>query len=416
MMIGSALFLLGTLFLSLNFVRFLGLAISDWFYFAALLFMIIETVISDRGNRFCWMKNPMLIPTIIFMVSGLLSLFKSINLFIAITEQAQVIYLLVFFVPMTWIMIRRKCASKVVAAFIVSGVFSAGIALLDTVTGAEFSIGFSGPTAIITTGRAIGTLGHPNKFGFFLVLTATLSLFNWSIAKKGIEGISLMILWGIQIIGIYLSGSVTAYLGLILSHTFLFVVSRRIRHRALLVIPFALVAGIVGILLSGPDPFGNVANFIEGVSRNLERVSSITASIRMDTYRAALSAIAENPFLGFGYDQLSTSGLISTSRLLPATIHNVFLQVLYCGGILGLFWIIIVYVYLSIQVFKAILDKRGVSGFIIGLAAAVLAVLLMDQFQDAIYQREKWLIIGLFLGVAKEAPWNRSGIMQSTGK
>lgn len=32
------------------------------------------------------------------------------------------------------------------------------------------------------------------------------------------------------------------------------------------------------------------------------------------------------------------------------------------------------------------------------LAASALAFVLMDQFQDAIYQREKWLVAGLLLG------------------
>jgi hypothetical protein len=36
----------------------------------------------------------------------------------------------------------------------------------------------------------------------------------------------------------------------------------------------------------------------------------------------------------------------------------------------------------------------------LGLAISTIVFILMDQFQDAIYQREKWLVAGLFLAIS----------------
>jgi hypothetical protein len=36
----------------------------------------------------------------------------------------------------------------------------------------------------------------------------------------------------------------------------------------------------------------------------------------------------------------------------------------------------------------------------------------MDQFQDSIYQREKWLVIGLLVGLAWEQITHRFGRMK----
>jgi hypothetical protein len=32
---------------------------------------------------------------------------------------------------------------------------------------------------------------------------------------------------------------------------------------------------------------------------------------------------------------------------------------------------------------------------LLGTAATALSIILMDQFQDAVYQREKWLVFGI---------------------
>jgi len=110
-----------------------------------------------------------------------------------------------------------------------------------------------------------------------------------------------------------------------------------------------------------------------------------------------LKEIADNPLIGVEYDQFSTSGVDADVRLIPGTIHNVLLQTLYTGGILSFMGLVTVYFYLEVKALTSLLRGKNRSGLTIGLAECVLAFILMDQFQDAKYQREKWLIVGIMI-------------------
>lgn len=68
------------------------------------------------------------------------------------------------------------------------------------------------------------------------------------------------------------------------------------------------------------------------------------------------------------------------------------------GGIAFIGWVVI-YVYVSWIAVGIILKREPYfSWLMIGLVAAVLSIVLMDQFQNDIYSREKWLVLGSFLG------------------
>jgi O-antigen ligase len=143
------------------------------------------------------------------------------------------------------------------------------------------------------------------------------------------------------------------------------------------------------------NPLANVRAISDGIQKNLDRVLSTTSYTRLEIYRYALDEIEKSPVIGAGYDQLSTSGISSADRLIPRTVHNVFLQILYVGGLLPFITWVGIYVYAATQVIKSVFLRRASTALSIGLAILVLAVVIMDQFQDAIYQREKWLVIAL---------------------
>jgi xanthine/uracil permease len=85
------------------------------------------------------------------------------------------------------------------------------------------------------------------------------------------------------------------------------------------------------------------------------------------------------------------------------------LQIFYTGGIFAFIGWLAIYISLGWTALATLNngEKKSISPMFLGIAAAVLAILLMDQLQDAIYQREKWLVFGLLLGYA----WDRSGIV-----
>jgi O-antigen ligase len=300
------------------------------------------------------------------------------------------------------IFVRRENGDLIVQAFILSGFFAATVAIYDFITGSDLGQILSGPIGGEGWGRYYGPLGHPNKFGFFLVLSSSLTFIKWFgnyIRRK----IIYILAWCVQITGIYLSGSVTALIGLIISHLLIVTYYGTARLKISKIIPLIIPFLIIGLITIRIGDDSIIVTIFQGVMEDIDRVSSITAGARMYIFNLAWDEIIKNPFIGVGFDQLSTSGLAKIYRLLPGTIHNVFLQILYAGGFLSLFGLIISYGILSLQALRTLVLSNRFKFITIGLAASVLALIVMDQFQDALYQREKWLVIGLFTGYYLES-------------
>jgi len=393
----TILFLCGTLLLSLNFVRPFGLAISDWIYFFALLLAILETFTIDRGNVSCWIGNKLLPFAWAILMGGLISMFRSQFPTVASVELTEQIYAVTLFVSLVWVMVRRGQTEKLVTAFIVSGIFAASVAAFDYLSGASLGNVLSGTVGRSYWGRYAGPLGHPNKLGYFLVLTATITIARLAGARKPnliTYGVALLV----QLFAIYLSGSVTAYLGIATGLGAALIASRQVRRRMLIYSSPIVALLVVVSLLPWTSRVSPLKDLLTGIMGDVDRVRDTTALSRIDIYRLAIDQVAKDLIVGVGYDQLSTSSLAPQARLLPGSIHNTFLQLLYSGGLLAFVGTIGLYAYLAYSAIQALHPGKRRSLTLVGLAASVLAMALMDQFQDAIYQREQWLTAGLFLG------------------
>jgi hypothetical protein len=410
-------FIVGTLLLSLNFVRPFGLAISDWFYFGALALAFIETLRVDRRNFSCWTHNRFLWLAALILLGATISTVHSIFLGVAILEIVQQLYVITLFISLIWVMVKRGKTDVIVKAFIWSGVFTASIAVVDYFMGTNFGPRLSGTPFVQFWGRFAGTLGHPNKFGFFLAITGTLS-FTWLMLIKPVRRtIPIRVFWAmllsLQVLGVYLSGSLTAYLGISIGIVVLMISSRSTAQRTLNIVIPALW---IGILVVGLEVISGILSLPEGtplgnslISSAIDRVQTTTGPSRLVIFEEALQEIIKNPLVGAGYEQISTSGIDFVFRSLQGTIHNALLQIFYTGGIFAFIGWLAIYISLGWTALATLNngEKKSISPMFLGIAAAVLAILLMDQLQDAIYQREKWLVFGLLLGYA----WDRSGIV-----
>lgn len=400
------LFIAGTLLLSLNFVRFYGLAISDWLYFGAMFLALVETARFDQGNFHCWTRNRFIWLAGLILLGAVISTSRALFINAAIIEIFQQLYIVTLFISLTWIMVRRGKTDVIVQAFIWSGVFTAGIAIVDYFAGTNFGPQLSGMPDVRFWGRYAGSLGHPNKLGYYLVLASTLSIAKLLEIHLAHSRFITKLIWGllifIQIFGIYLSGSLTAYLGFLLC-VLAFVaysrsLARRIAHYSVIVlligVPILLFGMIIG-KVSLPDR-ASLENSV--ISRAVNRVETNTAYSRWYLFQAALESIGENPVLGAGYDQIATSGIEIDFRHLNGTIHNMFLQNWYVGGICAFLGWLLIYLQLGRMAITTAWFCERKRVLVLGIAVAVLSLILMDQFQDAVYQREKWLVFGLLTG------------------
>jgi O-antigen ligase len=404
------LFLVATLLLSLNFIRPLGLAVSDWLYFGALGFGLLETFSLERRHAACWWRNKFLWAVVLILFGAIVSTMNSENWVVALVEIFQQIFVMTLFTSLIWIMVRRGKTDRIVLAFILSGVFAAGVAGVDYLTGSRLGPSLSGTPEIQLWGRFAGSLGHPNKLGYFLVLTTLLSLGRLPDLKPARGAVLSHLIWylliAIQLFGIYLSGSLTAFLGLLAGVVILIFSSRAVfdrMKRSFWVITGGTVLALVVVLTANAVPAQGFANTT--VYQAINRVQSSTAASRLEVYVQAWDQIIQNPWFGVGYDQISTSGVSAASRYLDFSVHNTLLQIWYTGGLFAFIGWLSVYIAIAWMALGILRSKHyALSPLILSLAAAALAVLLMDQFQDAIYQREKWLVIGLLAGVA----WTRT--------
>lgn len=402
-MLSNLFFLVGTLLLSLNFVEILGLPVSDWFFFAALGLMLLETISIEGKNLKVWTKNKFLLPAWLILLGGIFSIYNSKDHSLAAFEIIQYMYVITLFVSMIWVMVRRGKADWVIYAFIISGVFTVSIALIDYFTGSTIGPLLSNNLERNLWYRFAGTLGHPNKFGYFLVLTSLLTLSRVSSEKHSFPRALLLLFTGMQIFGIYLSGSVTAYIGLTIGGLALFLTTMRSPYKLInLLIILSLLFLLVLSLgeLTGLNRSLFNLNDSNVLTRSILRVQTTTSSTRLEIYMQSLENIIRSPIIGVGFDQISTSGISDVEREFERAVHNIFLQTWYAGGIFAFVGYLLISIRLGLDSLKVLsnIQKGNLSPILAGPASAVLAILLMDQFQDSIYQREKWLVIGLLAG------------------
>lgn len=414
------LFLAGTVLLSLNFVRLAGLAISDWFYFGAMILALIETARFDRGNFHCWTQNRFLWLAGLILLGAIISTSRALFINAAIVEIFQQLYVITLFISLIWIMVRRGKTDTIVQAFIWSGVFTASLAAIDYFAGTNLGPQLSGTPHVQFWGRYAGSLGHPNKFGYYLVLTTILSIAKFIEISLKDTRLVIKLSWSflilIQLFGVYLSGSMTAYLGFLLGIFALAVCSKTLTRQ---IVRYAISVFLIGVpillfgtIFSNMSPSDNVSLENTLISTAFNRVGTSTAYSRWYIFQQALQNIGASPIVGAGYDQVSTSGIGADFRQLNGTVHNLFLQNWYVGGVFVFLGWLFIYAnlgWMAVTITRT-QPQKGTAPILLGIAAAALSIMLMDQFQDAVYQREKWLVLGLL------AAWYWIHISEYQGK
>lgn len=411
-MLSTFLFTVGTVLLSLNFIRLFGLAISDWFYFGALAAALIETTRFDKKNFGCWVHNRFIWMASLILFGAIISTARSIFVSVAVVEIFQQIYVITLFTSLCWIILRRGKGEQIVSAFIWAGILSATIAVLDYATGSHLGPFLSGVPDVQLWGRYAGTMRHPNKFGYFLAITTTLSFARLRSVKTGGRPNLIKAAWtflfSLQLFGVYLSGSLTAYLGTTIALCVYIFFSKpdiyRNQHSGLRAISIVIFIFCFAIFLNYSLPQKSLLRATL-INRAIDRVEMTTAATRYAIFEQTFQDIFDSPFVGAGYDQNSTSGIENDFRELPGTVHNLFLQMWYVGGLFSFIGLLSIYISLGWMAVSTLRigKKISVPPIFLGSAAAVLGVLLMDQFQPFIYQRETWLAFSLLSSFA----WNK---------
>ncbi len=303
-------------------------------------------------------------------------------------------------------MVKRGKTELIITVFITSGAFSSIIAAIDFFTGTNYGPILSGAPQNQFGGRYAGPEYHPNALGYFLVLTTLLTVYKLLIARESKKNAGYIFIVLISLffqgLGIYLSGSVAAYLGLLFGLVSLVYanVSSRIR-KAIIFSGYLLV---IAVLLIGIIWISDINITLLGIpessliGKGINRVINSTARSRIDLYNLSIDYIVQSPLIGAGFDQSASSVVPVETRLLPGSIHNTFLQSWYMGGLFAFLGWLIVHFYIGkIAVVNLFRQSNNQYILINALSAACIAILFMDLTTNAITQREKWLVVGLLV-------------------
>lgn len=233
--------------------------------------------------------------------------------------------------------------------------------------------------------RAIGTSVDPNVLGGLLLMLGALAG-PQLVAKRPIFprwGTAVIV--GLIFVGVVLTFSRSAMLGLAAGLGFVAIV----RYRRLL--PYMLVVGLLILLLPVTQEY--VARFVEGFQGQ-----DLATQMRFGEYRDALRLIGRYPVFGVGF-----AGAPDIDIYLG--VANVYLTILQMMGTVGLFFFLVViltvfgYAFLYRRWFKA--HPRRDSLWL-GLHAAIVGGLVAGFFDHYLFNLEFhhavtvfWLLVGL---------------------
>ncbi|MHC1784985.1 MAG: O-antigen ligase family protein [Anaerolineaceae bacterium] len=423
-MISYGLFILACFSLAFNLVRIYGVSIPDSTFIAAFFFVIAdEGLLKKKPVRIWFPSHPLFLPAFLILIGGLISSINAVSISSSMSITIKEFYIFTIFTSFTIYMVRRTNPEFIITALLLSGLITSLAAINDYILGYKFSneilMRLGSVPLNESWDRYSGLLGHPNEQAMFLSVVFPLAFsrflnsFNKKIIETAIHFVGLVILGA----ALLLTGSVSGYLSIIISSFICFfwffysviktdeffknVISR------LLIGGFFILVILVGIFnTSEGNQFIHSEFFTQSpvsdlLFRSFDRVITTTAISRWDDYVLGLKYIASNPFVGAGMDQTGTGGLNSSQMITYLAIHNTILQSWVAGGLLAFIGTVIIYFHIlkfSLRALSTAFSTRTYS-ILVGLSASSLGFVFIDMTSSNIYQRVKWLVFALLLGL-----------------
>jgi O-antigen ligase len=251
-----------------------------------------------------------------------------------------------------------------------------------------------GPFTIV---RPPGTLGHADYFAAWLVVVTFLALALARLESPGWRKHAAVGAAALGTIGIVLSGTRAAMLGLVVgASVYIFVSRPRVRARAMMT-GAACTAGVVVFFFS---PAG--AKLRARLHWSME---DIRGGTRMLLWRDSLGMAAHRPLWGFGPETFSTEFPRYESKELARAYpefysespHNMFLDALTAEGVLGLLALLGM---VGLGVWAAVRNARARSRLAGPLAAALAGLLIAQQFSVFVFTNALYFYLVIALLIA----------------
>jgi O-antigen ligase len=150
---------------------------------------------------------------------------------------------------------------------------------------------------------------------------------------------------------------------------------------------------------------------------NLQRASDFTGPSRFNLDVEAVGQILENPWIGYGMDQGASVGADLSQLVTSNGVHNTLIRSWLAGGILAFIGILLAYLLALKQAFTVVvgfMKKQLTQPYALGLAASVIAWVIVDMAQPSLYLRFTWVTVPLLYGLSTVTLSNRAHVQAAT--
>jgi tetratricopeptide (TPR) repeat protein len=190
--------------------------------------------------------------------------------------------------------------------------------------------------------RAISSFGQPNFLASFLLLSLSVSVYNFFFISNFKRRSLLFLLIILQLVGLVVSGSRAAWLSASLVSVVVITwwLWQRFHWRSLFIIPFLTAALIFFFSVLMPGRLSALIDFKSG-----------STALRFYFYQAAVPVIAANPWIGTGLENggemivreyIPDWGLLMNINSYTDQVHNIFLDIIIQTGIIGfIVWLLL---------------------------------------------------------------------------
>jgi hypothetical protein len=383
-------------------VPFVGISIHDFFLFSAVAIWLVEFVIHQGADGWTFPLHPLWIAGFLVLIGGLLSSPDAVTPVSSLVVTVKTVFVLTLWVSLTMVVVQRGGFWQTVWVFVAAVVVVSGIAVFDRATGTDIGGTISGRQVPFYQ-RSDGTLAHPNELAYLtsvgLPIIAGLLLHEIQTERRAKMLVALAVMTVLVALTIYLTGSVSGYLGVLIAMALLFTIVL-IKSNARIRIGTAVLIGVLGLAvftyLSVTQQSAQMRQFI---ADNLDRAIEITGPDRIALVAQSVDVMAANPFVGFGMDQSATGGLLNSQRVTTVGIHNVTFASWVSGGLFALAGMTFGYFVSFLTGIHAM--RRGAQRLdwvIVALGAASFAWLFFDQTQPSLHHRTSWFTTALLFG------------------
>jgi enterobacterial common antigen flippase len=371
---------------------------SDILFLFAFVFACAEFVIIRRHVP---IRVPflLLLGIAIFSLGGLLSTFYSYEALKSTAVIVRFIFLTVFWFWLgTIVLSHREHVRKATTLWVASAAVCGGAAILQLLIGNVI------PGSSFDGGRATGFTTHPNDLGGLTCIAFVPALMlaaRQSIAvPQRLFSYTLLLLVAA---GLILSGSVGALLAAAAATFVWFSFQRSSVHSVMV---FATI-GLCVIAVT-------TVQAMRGAPTPLERFDTVTSSQpipgggmrvgsvdeRIATYRVAVDAIEEHPFVGVGLDLLSVTKPFGVESY-QYDQHNLIIGIWYKTGLIGLAGLLIALFAVFRTGWITILQSKSESEWkvAVALVSSVVAFVAFAMSEPVLFSRYGWIAAALLLAL-----------------